>query len=65
MANAHAPERDDADDDKEPTNRLGGHATGQRPVESRLLSVEGVDRRLGDVRQHENPFGRTNTCRRQ
>lgn len=65
MANARATEGNNADDDKEPTGCLGRRGTGQRPVESRLLSVEGIDRRLGDVRQHENPFGRTITYRRQ
>jgi hypothetical protein len=65
MADTRAPETDDADNDQEPTGRLRGHATAQRPVESRLFPVEGTDRRLGDVRQRKNPFGRTSARRRQ
>lgn len=65
MADARAPQRVDAGDDKHAAGGLGSHATGQGTVESRLLSVEGPDRRLGDVRRREDPFGRTDARSRR
>lgn len=65
VAGARAPQRNDARDDQKPIGGVGELAAGHRSVESRLLPVEGLDGRLGDVRQRENSFGRTSSCRRK
>jgi len=65
VADARSPQGNHASDDQKPSGGLGEHATDQRTVAPRVLPVEGFDRRLGDVRQRQNPFGRTNTYRRQ
>lgn len=65
VADARSPQRNYESDDQKPTGGLGEHATDQGTVAPCVLPVEGFDRRLGNVCQRQNPFGRTNTCRRQ
>lgn len=66
VAGARASQRNDENDHKKPIGSLGSHAIGcWRTLESRLLPVEWLHRRLGHIRQRENPFRRANTYGRQ
>lgn len=65
MADARESQRNDARDDQRPAGGVGEHRPGQGSVESLVLPVEGLDRRLGRVRQRQNPFGRTSARSRR
>jgi len=60
VADARSSQRNYESDDQKPSGGLGEYATDQRTVAPRVLPVEGFDRRLGDFRERQNPFGRTN-----